>query len=71
MRVTSISPGIVETEFNMVSSFHRDQHAAAARYKALRALQSHDVSQAILYVLAAPDHVDVNDLLMRPTDQVN
>ena len=71
LRVTSISPGVVETEFNLVQNFHRDPEAANARYKSLRALQSLDIAHAVLYVLAAPAHVDVNDVLMRPTDQVN
>lgn len=70
LRVSSISPGVVETEFHLVQTFHRDPDGASAHYKQLRALQSQDVAQAIVYVLSAPDHVDINDVLLRPVDQL-
>ena len=69
--MTGISPGLVETEFNLVHNFKRDPIVANARYKSLHALHAHDVAQAVMFVLAAPPHVDVNDVLMRPLDQVN
>lgn len=71
LRVTGISPGQVETEFNLVQHFHRDPAGASAHYRSMRALQSCDVAEAVLYVLSAPDHVEINDVLMRPVDQVN
>ena len=69
VRVTGISPGIVETEFSLVEQFHRDPDAANAQYKTIQALQSWDIAEAILFVLSAPEHVEINDILLRPTDQ--
>ena len=42
----------------------------ACRYAAMKALQAEDVAQAVLWCLSAPDHVDTNDILMRPVEQV-
>lgn len=68
LRVTLISPGYVETEFSQV--MHRGDAAAARKlYDSMECLQAEDVAAAVLYCLSAPDHVDVNDILMRPTQQ--
>lgn len=69
LRVTSISPGLVATEFSRSENHNHDAEAGKETHNKTQALQPHDVAQAILYVLAAPDHVDVSDLLMRPIDQ--
>ena len=66
LRVSSISPGLVETEFAAVHSFGKD---VGEKYKSMKALQAADVAQAVVYCLSAPDHVDTNDILMRPVEQ--
>lgn len=70
LRVTCISPGIVETEFHEVSSFG-DQDAGKSRYAALgmKPLLAHDIASAVVWCLTAPDHMDVNDIMIRPTAQ--
>jgi NADP-dependent 3-hydroxy acid dehydrogenase YdfG len=57
VRVTLIEPGMVDTSFfdNPVSA----------------ALDSDDVARAVLYAVAQPPHVDVNEILVRPTSQSN
>ena len=67
VRVTSISPGYVETEF--AARYHRSEEAAAKTYGRFPVLQSEDVAEAVVYVLTQPAHVQVHDVLMRPTDQ--
>ena len=67
LRVSSISPGIVETEFATVHSFGKDE--AKDKYKQMKALEAVDVAQAVVCCLSAPDHVDTNDILMRPVEQ--
>lgn len=67
LRVSSISPGIVETEFATVHAFGSDD--AKDKYKEMKALQAVDVAQAVVYCLSAPDHVDTNDIQMRPVEQ--
>lgn len=64
LRVGSLSPGFVDTEFFAVWS--GDENAAPPLE---RPLQARDVAAALLFQLGAPEHVDVNDVLMRPLDQ--
>jgi NADP-dependent 3-hydroxy acid dehydrogenase YdfG len=68
LRVTEVSPGLVETEFATVHAFGKDAEAKE-KYKQMKALQAGDVAQAVVYCLSAPDHVDTNDILMRPVEQ--
>ena len=68
LRVSCISPGMVETEFDFVSNYH-DQQIGGKRYEQMKCLEAEDIAQAVVYCLAAPDHVEVNDVLMRPTAQ--
>ncbi len=67
IRVSAVSPGFVETEFSAV--YHRDEGAAARTYGRYRVLQADDVASAVRFVLAAPPHVQVHDVLVRPTEQ--
>lgn len=67
IRVSAISPGFVETEFAAV--YNRDPAAAAETYGRFKVLDSSDVAEALVYMLGAPPHVQVHDVLIRPTDQ--
>lgn len=67
IRVTAVSPGFVETEFAEV--YHRDPTAGARTYGQYPVLRPADVAAAVRYVLTAPAHVQVHDVLMRPTAQ--
>ena len=67
IRVSAISPGFVETEFAAVYS--GDPAAAAATYSRFRVLDDTDIADALIYLLGAPAHVQVHDLLLRPTEQ--
>eukprot|EP00884_Botryococcus_braunii_P022818 jgi/Botrbrau1/921/Bobra.0167s0034.1 len=68
LRVSCISPGLVETEFARVSHFG-NADAARKSYGSFAPLKADDVAQAVVWCLAAPDHVDINDVLMRPIEQ--
>ncbi len=70
LRVTCISPGVVETEFFEVASFG-NKETAKGRYSQLKCLQPHDIADAVVWCLTAPDHMDVNDISIRPTAQKN
>ncbi len=65
VRVTAISPGFVETEF--AAHFHKSEDAAREAYGRFPVLQ--DIASAVRYVLEAPDHMAVHDMLIRPTEQ--
>ncbi|HHH27729.1 MAG TPA: SDR family NAD(P)-dependent oxidoreductase [Polyangiaceae bacterium] len=67
IRVTAISPGYVETEF--AARYHKSEEAAKKTYSRFPVLQSEDIAEAVVYVLSQPAHVQVHDVLMRPTDQ--
>jgi NADP-dependent 3-hydroxy acid dehydrogenase YdfG len=67
IRMTSISPGFVETEF--AAHYHRSQEAARKTYGRFKVLEAGDVAEAVLYALGQPPHVQIHDLLMRPTHQ--
>lgn len=68
VRVTAISPGFVDTEFASVFN-HGDPAAAQRTYGRYPVLQPDDVASAVHYVVSAPAHVQVHDLLLRPTEQ--
>jgi NADP-dependent 3-hydroxy acid dehydrogenase YdfG len=67
IRVTAISPGFVETEF--AAGYHRSEVAAQATYGRFPVLQVDDIARSVAYVLAQPAHVQVHDILLRPTQQ--
>lgn len=67
IRVTAVSPGIVETGF--AARYQNSEDAARATYDRYPVLQPQDVTGAVLYALAQPAHVQIHDILMRPTAQ--
>jgi 3-hydroxy acid dehydrogenase / malonic semialdehyde reductase len=68
IKVTSINPGMVETEFSLVR-FKGDAERAANIYKGFEALKAEDIADIILYVLSAPKHVVLADITVLPTAQ--
>ncbi|MEL6161528.1 MAG: SDR family NAD(P)-dependent oxidoreductase [Cyanobacteria bacterium J06623_5] len=67
IRISSVSPGIVETEF--AEKYHQSAEAAEETYSQFPVLQAGDVADAVAYALSQPAHVEVNDMLIRPTQQ--
>jgi 3-hydroxy acid dehydrogenase / malonic semialdehyde reductase len=70
IKVTSINPGLVETEFSVVR-FKGDEQRAANIYKGLQPLQAEDIAEIISYVLSAPAHVMLADITVFPTAQAS
>jgi 3-hydroxy acid dehydrogenase / malonic semialdehyde reductase len=70
IRVTSISPGMVETEFSRVR-FHGDEERAAKVYQGLTPLSPTDVADAIVWATSAPSHVNIAHILMTSIHQAN
>ena len=69
IRISSISPGFVETEFAEKYSGSLEQ--AQQVYSQFPVLQPKDIGNAVGYVLEQPDYVQVHDVLLRPTQQVS
>ncbi len=70
IRVTTISPGLVETEFSQVR-FHGDRERAAQTYRGMTPLRADDVADAVIYSLTRPPHVNVSEIVLFPTDQAS
>jgi serine 3-dehydrogenase len=70
LRVSSVDPGFVNTEFSLVR-FGGDRERADSIYEGFQPLAADDVADAIHYVINAPEHVNVFDLVLLPTAQRN
>ncbi len=68
IKVTSINPGAVATEFALVR-FKGDEEQAAATYKGIKPLTPEDVAGTIFYCAGLPEHVCINDLVITCTQQ--
>ena len=70
IKVTSINPGMVETEFSLVR-FKGDQERASNVYKGMEPLVAEDIADIILYTLKVPDHVVLADITVFPKAQAS
>lgn len=70
IKVTSINPGMVETEFSLVR-FKGNAERAALTYKGLDPLKGKDIADIILYTITRPAHVALADITVFPTAQAS
>jgi NADP-dependent 3-hydroxy acid dehydrogenase YdfG len=70
VRVTSIDPGMVETDFSRVR-FRGDEERAAKTYANIEPLQAEDIADAIVWAASRPAHVCVQTILVTPTAQAS
>ena len=68
IKVSSVSPGAVDTEFSIVR-FNGDKDRAKQVYKGFTPLNAQDIAETILFILTRPKHVNIDDVLIMPTDQ--
>jgi hypothetical protein len=68
IKVTSINPGLLETEFSVVR-FHGDETRAKSVYQGLEPLHPEDIAEAILFALTRPHHVNIPELHLTPLAQ--
>ncbi|HKK91786.1 MAG TPA: SDR family oxidoreductase [Longimicrobiales bacterium] len=69
IRVTDVQPGVVATELMDHIPDATVQDRFATTWAQRRTLQPMDIANAVLFAVTAPDHVNVNEILVRPTDQ--
>jgi 3-hydroxy acid dehydrogenase/malonic semialdehyde reductase len=70
IRVTSVDPGMVETDFSLVR-FRGDTERAAKVYKGVKPLTPEDVAEVIVWAAMRPGHVNIARVLMTPVQQAN
>jgi NADP-dependent 3-hydroxy acid dehydrogenase YdfG len=70
VRVTSIDPGMVETDFSLVR-FRGDAEKAEKVYKGVTPLTPEDVAAAIVWAVKQPAHVNIARVVMTPVHQAN
>lgn len=68
IRVSSVAPGAVKTEFSTVR-FKGDQERADKVYEGFIPLRGKDVAETILFIITRPPHVCIDDILIMPTAQ--
>ncbi len=68
IKVSSVAPGAAETEFSLVR-FKGNEEKANAVYDGFTPLYAEDIAETILFVITRPNHVNIDDVLIMPTDQ--
>lgn len=70
IRVTSINPGAVNTEFSTVR-YYGDKEKADASYKGYIPLTAEDIAECIVWSAERPAHVNINEMIIMPTAQAS
>jgi 3-hydroxy acid dehydrogenase / malonic semialdehyde reductase len=70
VRVTSVDPGMVETDFSLVR-FHGDHERAAKVYKGIQPLTAEDIADVIVWAASRPAHVNIARVVLTPVQQAN
>ncbi len=71
VRVTTIAPGLVTTELQNAITDERVKERFRSLPEDFVPLESADIAAAIIYAMESPPHVNVNEILVRPTRQEN
>jgi len=70
IRVSTVDPGMVETEFSVVR-FHGDQDRANNVYRNMSPLTADDIAETVVWVASRPAHVNIDEVIIKPTDQAS
>ncbi len=70
IKVSSIAPGMVETEFSIVR-FKGDKEKADQVYNGFTPLYAEDIADTMAFIASRPAHVNINDVLIMPTAQAS
>lgn len=70
VKVSQVAPGLAETEFSEVR-YDGDKDRAEQVYQGFRPLTGADIADVVFWQASAPDHVNIADVLVIPSDQAN
>ncbi|PKL89740.1 MAG: NAD(P)-dependent oxidoreductase [Ignavibacteriae bacterium HGW-Ignavibacteriae-2] len=70
IRVSTVDPGMVETDFSNIR-FFGDKERASKVYEGITPLSAEDIADTILYCATRPPHVSINEVIMTPVAQAN
>jgi 3-hydroxy acid dehydrogenase / malonic semialdehyde reductase len=68
IRISTVDPGLAETEFSIVR-FKGDTEKAASVYKGVDPLRAEDIAECIMFVLTRPFHVNVDEMVIKARNQ--
>jgi NADP-dependent 3-hydroxy acid dehydrogenase YdfG len=68
IRITTIDPGLVETDFSLVR-FRGDAEKARSVYTGVEAMRPDDIAECILFALTRPPHVNVDEIVVKALAQ--
>ncbi|MDQ5821368.1 MAG: SDR family NAD(P)-dependent oxidoreductase [Actinomycetota bacterium] len=70
VRITTVDPGLVETDFSLVR-FRGDEQAARAVYTGVEAMKPSDVADCVVFALTRPSHVNVDEIVVKARNQAS
>jgi 3-hydroxy acid dehydrogenase / malonic semialdehyde reductase len=68
IRITTVDPGLTETEFSLVR-FKGDEEKAAAVYRGVEAMRPEDIAECVVFALTRPWHVNVDEIVVKARNQ--
>jgi NADP-dependent 3-hydroxy acid dehydrogenase YdfG len=68
IRITTVDPGLVETDFSRVR-FRGDEDQARAVYEGVEAMKPEDIADCVVFALTRPQHVNVDELVVKALAQ--
>jgi NADP-dependent 3-hydroxy acid dehydrogenase YdfG len=69
IRITTIEPGVVRT--NLLGKYLEDKEKAQSFYSTLKPLEASDIAETILWTINRPAHVNIQEIVIYPTDQAS
>jgi len=68
IRITTVDPGLVETNFSMIR-FRGDEETARKVYEGVEAMRPDDIAECVLFAVTRPPHVNVDELVVKALAQ--